>query len=295
MQNNKIPHVQKTLIKKDPSPKKKFSLIVAMYKKIDFIDLVLTSINRQSYRDFEVIIAEDDNCDSVRQFLEQKKKDLSFTMHHISQVDDGFRKNTILNSAIRMATGEHLIFIDGDCILHPRFLFEYARRIRSNTCLFGRRVRLDPKTTQWLLETKKIERLSPFHLLMTRSKRVEDGLYLPFIGASSRRNILGCNFCISKKDMERINGFDEDFTSPLYGEDADVKRRLKLAGVHFKSTRFKTIQYHLYHSTKNRKQAWEVSGALYEQKKSEGLIFCKNGLIKMAEPSTATAGNSPKQ
>lgn len=122
--------------------------------------------------------------------------------------------------------------------------------------------------------------LSPFHLLMTQSKRLEDGLYMPFSKASSHKNILGCNFCVSKKDMEKINGFDEDFTSPLYGEDTDIKRRLHLAGVHFISTRFKTIQYHLYHAKENRKDAWKISGALYKQKKSQNDFFCKNGLKK---------------
>ena len=265
-----------------PPPEKKLSLIVAVYKNINFLDLVLASIQRQSHRNFEVIIAEDDNCHRVRTFLEQKRKKLSFVMHHVSQVDEGFRKNSILNKAIKTATGEHLIFIDGDCILHPRFLSEYARHIHQNTCLFGRRVRLDEKTTQLLLQTKRIECLSPLRLLTTQSKRLEDGLYLPFIRTSSRRNILGCNFCVSKKDMEKINGFDEDFTLPLYGEDTDIKRRLALAGVHFRSLRFKAIQYHLYHPTGNRSRAWKISGALYKQKKSEARFFCKNGLKKHA-------------
>jgi hypothetical protein len=38
------------------------SLIIAVYKNIDFLDLVLRSVARQSMTDFEVIIAEDNDA-----------------------------------------------------------------------------------------------------------------------------------------------------------------------------------------------------------------------------------------
>lgn len=259
----------------------KLSIIIAVYKEYDYLDLVLASIEQQHFRDFEVIIAEDNNDPNFKKILNDKKELLSFPINHVCQQDRGFRKNKILNSAIRASRGEYLVFIDGDCILHPLFLFEYSRLVVPGTCLFGRRVRLDRRTTQRLLKTKKTTHLSPLRLLLTRSKRQEDGFYLPFLPPPSKaRNILGCNFCVWKKDMERINGFDEAFTTPLYGEDTDVGRRFKLAGVRMESSRFKAVQYHLHHSTGNRQQAWEISGALYRQKEREGRCFCRKGLIQ---------------
>ncbi len=37
-------------------------------------------------------------------------------MRHVWHADDGFRKCTICNKAIQEATGNYLVFFDGDCI-----------------------------------------------------------------------------------------------------------------------------------------------------------------------------------
>ena len=44
---------------------------------------------------------------------------------HLTQEDKGFRKNKILNEAIRTDKTGYMIFIDGDCIPHPDFIKEH--------------------------------------------------------------------------------------------------------------------------------------------------------------------------
>lgn len=259
---------------------KAISLIISVYKNLDFLELIFQSLDSQTYKNFEVIVAEDCDTEAMRLFLQKHKKGHSFTISHVFQQDLGFRKNKILNQAIRIARHDYLVFIDGDCILHHRFMEEYAKRAQAKVCLFGRRVRLGEALTRKLLATGDLRRLSFFRLLFTRSKRLEDGLYLPFLRAKSNKNILGCNFCVAKADMWSINGFDEDFELPLYGEDTDVRRRLLLIGVKLGSCKFKAIQYHLYHATGDRSHCWKVNAELYQAKVAEGLSFCRNGLMK---------------
>ena len=227
-----------------------------------------------------MIVAEDDEDSHMESFIQAAMKKYSFPIFHVRQPDKGFRKNRIYNQAIKIARYDFLVFIDGDCILHPKFLHVYASKARENICLFGRRVRLDQKSSDALIDTGDFKYLSFFRLLLNGSKRIEDGLYLPFYKQVCERNILGCNFCVSKQNMLDINGFDEDFVTPLYGEDTDVKRRLKLIGVRFESTRFKAIQYHLYHDIGDRTDIWRISGDLFKKKSEEGLTFAKNGLSK---------------
>ena len=50
---------------------------------------------------------------------------MNFEIVHISQEDRGFRKNKALNNALKIAKGNLLIFVDGDCILHHKFIEEY--------------------------------------------------------------------------------------------------------------------------------------------------------------------------
>lgn len=256
------------------------SLIISVYKRVDFLKLVLVSVAGQHFRDVEVILAEDDNSASVEALVALYRKTFPFKLYHVCQEDQGFRKNKILNRAIAHARGRYLVFIDGDCILHPRFLGAYAGLARQNTVYYGRRVKISPGLTRRILSSGRIPPLFFLHLLAGKSRHIEEGLYLPFIHARDRRKIQGCNFCIARVAMERINGFDEDFTAPFFGEDTDVDRRLRLAGYQLKSSRHKAIQYHLHHTTGNRQQDWDNSRHLYTIKKQQGHYYPVNGLHK---------------
>lgn len=59
-------------------------------------------------------------------------------------------KNKALNNAIRHATSDWLIFIDGDCVLHPRFVEMHLRFAGEKVILAGKRVKLDPETSGFL-------------------------------------------------------------------------------------------------------------------------------------------------
>lgn len=258
----------------------KISLIISVYKNMDFLDLVLESVGLQTFKDFEVIIAEDADSEEMKKFIENKSKIYDFTIKHVFHEDKGFRKNKILNEALRVAGGEFVVFIDGDCILHKDFLKEYAKRTNKTTCLFGRRVNLDRETTNKLLKTKDLSLLSIFRLLFTKARRIEDGIYLPFPATRRKTGVKGSNFCLSREKMYELNGFDEDFERPTCGEDDDIERRLRLIGVKMKCTKNKTIQYHLYHEKKGRKEDSEHNMKLYQKKVEAGKGYCENGINK---------------
>lgn len=260
--------------------KYKTSIIVAVYKRVDFLELVFKSIEQQTFNDFELIIAEDDCSSEVKAFIDSKRMQCSLEIKHITQADKGFRKNRLLNKALDAAEGEYLVFIDGDCILHKDFLKEHMQHSNPNVCLFGRRVMLDLETSDKLIKRKDFNLLSFFNLLFSKAKHLECAIHLPFLISKRKSGIRGCNFSVLKEKMIQINGFDEDFERPLYGEDTDIARRLSLFGVKLKCSKFQTLQYHLHHETKGRGDDWKVSRELYSKKVSEGKSFCKNGLIK---------------
>jgi glycosyltransferase involved in cell wall biosynthesis len=258
----------------------KASLIIAVYKRVDFLELVFQSIEKQTFKDFEIIIAEDDCCTSVQAFVDKWRKISSLRIKHVSQTDSGFRKNKVLNKALGQAEGEFTVFIDGDCILHQDFLKEHMKLVKPNVCLFGRRVMLDADTSKELIKSKKINQLSFFRLLFTKSRHVESAIHLPFLLSQRKRGMLGCNFSVLKQNLIDINGFDEDFETPLFGEDTDVARRLNLFGVQLRCSKFQTIQYHLHHEMKDRDADRIISSKLYEEKVNQGESFCVNGYMK---------------
>lgn len=241
----------------------KVSLIISFYNRIDFLKLVLAGIERQSFTDFEIIIADDGSKEDVVNEIENISTKVNFPLIHLWHPDHGFRKNKILNQAITHSTSSYLIFIDGDCIPHNKFIEEHFTNRQSGVCYTGRRVNLSEELSSKLfvqnIKDGILENLL-FLLkdgLLGNSVDVEKGIYfqnhfLREFFNKKKRGLLGCNFSIHKKDFLSINGFDERYTAPSIGEDSDVQFRLELAGMEVKSLNNIAVQYHLYHKLQPR-------------------------------------------
>ncbi|HEY4205667.1 MAG TPA: glycosyltransferase [Puia sp.] len=255
----------------------KISVIIAFYKNLPFLDLILAGLKRQTHGDFEVIIAEDDDAPATRQWLTAQST--PFPLKHVSQNDNGFRKNRILNAAIRASDGEFMTFLDGDCIPHRQWLKEYARTAREDSAFFGRRVMVSQRLTKKLLATGDRSLLSLYSHVRHGSERKEDGIYLPFFRKRSKNNgIWGCNWGIPKKHLLEVNGFDEDYTSAGVGEDVDIEWRLLAKGVKLTSMKHRAIVYHLYHAANYATADLQENYAMVKTKQAAGLIYCVNGL-----------------
>ncbi len=257
------------------------SIIVSVYKNLDFLELVLMSLERQKYKEFEVIIAEDANENSMKEFIKNYSMNSKLKITLVSQEDIGFRKNKILNKAIFSSLGDKLIFIDGDCVLHKNFIFEYAKRLKNKMCYFGRRAHPSKRITEKLISTKKLVWTNIFILLLTSTRRKEEVFYIPWVKTTNRKeHIYGCNFGVMKSDLFEINGFDEDYEGPYFGEDTDLEMRLRKNGVKFECIKHKAVQYHLYHSKGDRKKDWENNEKLYNDKNNSNIVYCLNGIDK---------------
>jgi glycosyltransferase involved in cell wall biosynthesis len=186
------------------------SLIIAFYNKLDYLEMVLAGLQRQSFKDYEIIIADDGSNEQTVSQIRDMISHAELPIHHVWHEDRGFRKNRILNQAIQKARGEYLVFIDMDCIPHREFMREHV--------LHGKTKKLSADLVQnGYLENHPCQLI--FDGLFGQSKDVEKGIYLRsswLRGILNRktRGILGCNFSISKKNMLDINGFDEHYEAP---------------------------------------------------------------------------------
>lgn len=264
----------------------KCSLIISVYKETRFLQAVLASLEYQTEKDFEIIISEDGACGEMRTFL----SGWSFRQpcQHLTQPDEGWRKNRALNNAIRSAKTDHLIFIDGDCVLHPRFIEMHVRHFQKDAILAGKRVMLSKRLSDRVLanaeEIKSMQKAIWMALLCHQgTKRAEEGVFLSpdgllgFIPKKRKLEYLtGCNMSFSRQAIEAINGFDEDYVRPAYGEDSDLTWRFKMAGFHFVSLRNMAVVYHLWHQKNWTDQSLNQAIGLAKCKRGE--YVCKNGL-----------------
>src|SRR5438270_9322643 len=105
----------------------KLSLIISTYEQPEVLAKVLRGVSRQTRPPDEVFIADDGSGNQTRELIEQWAKENRFPVQHIWHSHDGFRKVILLNRAVAAAKGDYVIFLDGDCVPHPKFLADHER------------------------------------------------------------------------------------------------------------------------------------------------------------------------
>ena len=266
------------------------SLIISTYNNTPFLKAVLSSLQWQTKQNFEVIVSEDAQQPETAQLLADYP--IVQPLQHISQPDEGWRKEAALNRAIEAASSDWLIFIDGDCVLHPRFIESHLKWASPDAVLAGKRVKLTESISKRLLlgeinapDMPRILRRKLFQGGGGMS-HLEDGFYFSpdsmlgrLFSGRANHSLTGSNMSCSRHALRQINGFDEDYTSPAIGEDVDLLWRLEGIGVHLKSVRNLAVQYHLWH-----KASWSDQSknkALMYQRQAENQYVCKNGIRKL--------------
>jgi glycosyltransferase involved in cell wall biosynthesis len=267
----------------------KATVIAAFYNRFDYLRLVLAGFERQTEKNFELIIADDGSSQDIVNEIKKFTSGYHFPIKHIWQEDKGFRKNKILNKAITESSSDYLIFIDADCVPHRGFIDGHLSFSKKNISLTGRRVNLSEKITNQLSEKNVRDGFLEKNLLSLikdglfgKSIDVEKGFYfknkflLNFFNRKTR-GLLGCNFSVFKEDLLKINGFDERYEAPSIGEDSDVQFRLELSGVKIKSINHAAVQYHLFHELQTRTA---INLRLFEQVKQQKITFTPFGISK---------------
>ncbi len=269
------------------------SLIIAFYRKTKELGLILESLKHQTFKDFELIIADDGSDETA---VNELKILIShypgLAIRHVWHEKEGWRKNEILNKAVMATQGEYVVFIDGDCILHPNFISEHYKYRKQGLVLGGRRVMLSDRLTKRITPGFLAKKSFPLRMVFLSfydslrkegTDHAENALYLgkSFLRRlfnKKARNIQGCNFSLYKSDLISINGFDERFRGPGGGEDDDIHYRGQNFGLQFATLKFLAVQYHLYHRVLDRPQ---VNTDLMNENRRNKVGYTPFGIEKM--------------
>jgi glycosyltransferase involved in cell wall biosynthesis len=238
----------------------KASLIVACYKDAGALSLVLDGLDRQTEKEFEVIVSEDSQDPQVEHLVIQRQKS-SLRLSYLSQEDAGFRKTRAVNRAIAAARTEYLIFLDGDCIPHPKFVEMHMLYAERGRVCAGRRIHLGEvyssnvrskvfdvlSLTSWM---GLLANVLPLHRDRVRNFEIgAPSAFLHFLFKNRYVSLIGCNFSCYRDDIARINGYDENLVG-IGGEDQDLEWRFNAIGVITKSVKFQAVVYHLHHCSR---------------------------------------------
>lgn len=240
------------------------SLIIAVYKDVQSLSLIIDALKRQTYKNFEVVIAEDGENIQMKEYVENIT---GVEVKHTTQEDIGVRKARSQNNGINASEGEYLIFIDGDCVPYTTFIEAHVALAEPGTVLSGRRVNLSESLTQKIkagvLDVIDIEKhlYKYIALAFEKNSKYEYGIYLsptgwlyPLLAKLRKRNtsILGCNFSCFREEMVAINGFDEGYGETSLSDDTDLDWRFRGYGLEIKSCKNVANMFHLWHPYNER-------------------------------------------
>ena len=276
------------------------SVIVTTFNREDALDAVLRSLAAQRDGDFEVIVADDGSGLATAELIDTWKVKIKHRLEHVWHSDRGFRAAEIRNRAILAARGVYCIFLDGDCIVRPDFVARHRRLAEPGCFVTGNRILLSrelatrvlrenmtPETWgfgRWFAERWRggVNRLSALlHLPLGPLRRLRQRVWQ---GARS------CNLAIWRSDLDRVDGFDADYSG--WGkEDSDIIVRLLLSGVRRKDGEFATGVLHLWHAEADRSQLSENERKLAEVVSGDR-VRAQRGLSSLwGAPASTTAAS----
>jgi glycosyltransferase involved in cell wall biosynthesis len=231
-------------------------VVFTTYNRPRDLERVLAGYARQTWREFEIVIADDGSGAETRECIARARDAWGLDIRHVWHEDIGFRKCRILNRAIVETAAEYLIFTDGDCIPHPEFVSGHLALARPGFFVSGGCVRLGQAAT---------DAIGPEDVL---AGRIFDANWLRAHGESSvnLRKLLfsaeplhgvmnaitttrptwnGHNSSTWREEALAVNGFDERLG--YGGLDREFGERLERCGMRGVQARYSLICMHLEH------------------------------------------------
>lgn len=268
----------------NPSPQlPTCSLLIATYNWPEALDLCLASIMHQHVLPSEILIADDGSSEATANLITQWQQKCPVPIQHVWHPDQGFRLSEIRNKAIKRANHPYIIQIDGDILVDPYFIGDHLKNAKEGFFLCGSRASLSSSVSKKLLASlprmPKLTEVSPGYWFNCIRFPLLSKLISPFYNAHLINRLRGCNMSFWRKDLIRVNGYNQDMTG--WGpEDKEIAVRLINSGVKKRNLKFLGVAYHLYHIESNKSNAasnWEFLKKAFENNHK----WAENGINKL--------------
>lgn len=255
----------------------RISLLISTYERPEALAAVLRSVGRQTFKPHQVVIGDDGSGPETKKVVDEAAA-RGLPIDHAWLAHDGFRLARMRNHAAARATGDYLVIMDDDILLHPEFLADHRDAARPGYFAQGSRALLEEAPSKLAQE-----RDSYWPGLFTPGVGNRKNLIRsPFLSrlaggeVKGMRGIRTCNFAVWREDYLRVNGFNEDFVG--WGrEDSEFVTRLFNAGVKRRNVKYAALGCHLYHPPRSRDGLANNDGLLAASIDA-GLARCERGV-----------------
>lgn len=256
----------------------KTALLISTYNWPEALQLIFKSISEQTVLPDEILIADDGSKLETKALIDTFAQQIKVPVKHVWHEDKGFRKAIVLNKAVAISSADYIIQIDGDCIMHPRFIEDHKANIQKNMYLYGTRATI----TKHALPEIFSKQQTKFHYFSKNIKKRSRTIHSIFLSKLNKPHkefsskFRGCNVSFWRQDFIDVNGYNEDFEG--WGrEDSDLVIRMGNKGVLAKRLRYVGIVYHIYHP-ENKRDRLNENDAIQNKSIQEKIIKANKGV-----------------
>ena len=262
-----------------PLTHRETSLIISTYNWPEALKLCLDSVANQTMLPKEVLIADDGSTEETLQLINTYKDRLNII--HVWHEDKGFRLAEIRNKAIKKATGDYIVQIDGDIILDKHFIADHVRFAKKGYYTRGTRVKLSKKLSEKLWKGENIK----LHFLTAGLETRENALRCKLLSLLLRKpkkqshNALGCNMAFWREDLIRVNAYNNDLKGWGH-EDEELCARLVNTDILRRKIKYLAIAYHQYHEEREKDHE-HTHNHVIEKTIDQGITWIENGISQV--------------
>ena len=232
------------------------SVIISTYNSEAWLEKVMWSYEAQTFKNFEMVIADDGSKQPTLNLIERMKTLVSYPISHIWHEDNGFQKSQILNKAILACNSDYILMSDGDCMARADYVQVHINERQKGYFLSGGYFML-PMSISKEITKENIMSQDCFNLNWLKrhglkssfknNKLTASGFKEKFLNAVTPTNASwnGHNASGWKTDILGINGFDERMQ--YGGQDRELGERLFNYGIKSKQIRYSAVCLHLDH------------------------------------------------
>lgn len=264
------------------------SVIFSTYNSEKWLEKVIIGFSVQTYKDFEIIIADDGSREATKNLIDRLRAEIEIPIIHVWQEDNGFQKSQILNKAILASNSDYLIFTDGDCIPRNDFVQTHIDYRQEGYFLSGGYFKL-PMSISELISKDDIINQRCFDLKWLTAnglpksykniKFVAQGFLSNFLNFITPTNASwnGHNSSGWKKDLMEVNGFNQEMQ--YGGQDRELGERLFNKGLKSKQIRYSAICVHLDHKRGYvNEETWKKNYSIRENTRKNKVIKTPIGI-----------------
>ena len=266
------------------------SIILSTYNQPSWLEKALQGYEFQTFKDFEILIADDGSKDETRLLIENYKKKSKLKITHIWHEDNGFQKTIILNKSIISSKSDYLLFSDGDCIPRSDFVEKHISQKEEKYFLSGGYFKL-PMSISEIISLDDIKNQNCFDINWLKKNGLNSSIKNYKLTARGCTEKLlnrltptkatwnGHNSSGWKKDILNVNGFDERMQ--YGGEDRELGERMLNLGIRSKQLRYSAVCVHLDHSRGYVKQEMiEKNNIIRKKVKQTKSVYTLHGIKK---------------